>query len=170
MGEPVASESASAAPGKELAQIVARSALWLALSCWIGSWALFALVVAPTAFRILPSTEIAGTLVGPVLETLHLYGAAAAAVLAGLAWTLRRGPLLRLLPLALCVACLYSQFGVSAEIAEIRDLAFGPEGDEGAAARFTELHTQSRFIFTGVWLGTLVLLVLHTREDVRTVT
>ena len=90
-----------------LVDVATRSALWLCLAGWIGGFGLFALVVAPTAFRVLPSTEIAGTLVGPVLEALHLYGAAAGLLLALLAWRLGRGPLLCLLPLVLTVACLY---------------------------------------------------------------
>ena len=54
-----------------------RTALWVVLGWWIGGWALFAFVVARTAFRVLPSTQVAGQLVGPVLAALHLYGAAA---------------------------------------------------------------------------------------------
>jgi hypothetical protein len=45
-----------------------RSALWLALGGWVGSWALFALVIARLAFRVLPSPEVAGHLVAPVLN------------------------------------------------------------------------------------------------------
>ena len=32
-----------------------RAALWLVLGGWVGSWACFGLVVAPNAFRVLPS-------------------------------------------------------------------------------------------------------------------
>ena len=58
-------------------RFVLRTALWLLLGGWIGAWLLFGGVVAPTAFRTLPSTEVAGLLIGPVLTWLHLYGAAA---------------------------------------------------------------------------------------------
>ena len=30
------------------------------LGGWLGSWALFAFVIAPTAFRVLPSGDVAG--------------------------------------------------------------------------------------------------------------
>ena len=52
----------------QLGAALLRGLLWLLLGTWIGSWLLFALVVAPTAFRVLPSTHVAGTLVAPVLD------------------------------------------------------------------------------------------------------
>ncbi len=116
---------------------VLRSLLWLLLGGWVGSWALFGTVIAPTAFRVLPSTEIAGTMIGPVLTVLHLYGAVAGFGVSAVAAALRRGRLRVALPLLLAVACLYSQFGVSAEISEIRDQVFGPEGNEALAARWS---------------------------------
>lgn len=145
--------------------IALRSALWLLLGGWIGAWGVFALVVAPTAFRVLPSTEVAGNLVGPLLSFLHLYGAGAGLALAGIAWALSRPMALRVLPLVLMAACLYTQFGVSGEIAEIRDLALRPEGNEEMAARFTHLHTLSRTIFGSVGVAAIVLLVLHARVE-----
>jgi hypothetical protein len=100
-----------------------------------------------------------------VLSTLHLYGAVAGVALAALAWLLDRSWLHCLLPLAMAVACLYSQFGVSPEIAEIRELAFGPGGNPEAAGRFTRLHQLSIGIFVAVGIGSLGLLLLHARSD-----
>jgi hypothetical protein len=144
-----------------------RSLLWLLLGGWIGSWLLFALVVAPTAFRVLPSSAAAGAFVAPVLDALHLYGAAAGLALAALALALRRGTLRVVLPLAMAAACLFSQFGVSAELAEIRDRTFSPQGSELLAARFAHLHRVSMGIYTGVLLAALVLLGLHAADDTR---
>ena len=145
--------------------VVLRTLLWLLLGSWIGSWLLFALVVAPTAFRVLPSTHAAGALVGPVLDALHLYGAAAGVALSGLALALRRGRLRIALPLVMAAACLYSQFGVSSELAEIRDQVFGPEGSELLAARFNQLHRISMEIYSAVLVGALVLLGLHAASE-----
>jgi hypothetical protein len=144
-----------------------RGLLWLLLGGWIGSWLLFALVVAPTAFRVLPSTAVAGTLVAPVLDALHLYGAAAGLALAALALALRRGALRVALPLSMAAACLYSQFGVTAELAEIRDQVFGPAGNEAIAARFSHLHRLSLGIYSAVLLAALALLGLHAVDDTR---
>jgi hypothetical protein len=145
--------------------VALRSLSWLLLGGWIGSWACFGLVVAPIAFAKLPSTEIAGHLIGPVLSALHVYGAVAGGALALLAGLMGRGRLRVALPLLMAAACVYTQFGVSREIAEIRDQVFGPQGTETLAARWSELHRRSVGIFLVVSAGTLWLLVLNARSD-----
>jgi hypothetical protein len=151
--------------GSGTSGLALRSLLWLTLGGWVGSWACFGLLVAPMAFQILPSTRIAGTLVGPILTALHLYGGVAGAILALLAWLLGRGRLRIGLPLAMAIACLYSHFGVSAEIAELSGQAFGPEGSEALAARFNTLHQLSLWIFGVVSAVSIALVVLHARSD-----
>ena len=56
-----------------------RSALWLALGGWVGSWAFFAFVVSRLAFQMLPG-DVAGDLAGVLLGVLHFGGAIAAFV------------------------------------------------------------------------------------------
>jgi hypothetical protein len=148
-----------------LADVALRSALWIALGGWVGSWAFFALVIARLAFRVLPSTEIAGHLVAPALTTLHWYGAVAGVVLAGLAGVLGRGRLLVILPLVLTGACLISQLGVTPQMAGLHDLAFGPDGNLDAIARYHRLHGVSMSIFSGVLVGAIALVVLHVRRE-----
>jgi hypothetical protein len=156
---------AGSAPGWR--ETALRSTLWLLLGGWLGAWLCFATVVAPTAFRVLPSRELAAALVGPVLATLHLYGACAGLALGLLALALRRGAGLSGLPLLLGGLCLYSHFGVSGEMDEIRGAAFGPEGRAELAARFADLHRISVAIYAAVGLGALALLGLHARADAR---
>ena len=137
----------------------------LLLAGWIGSWAAFALLVAPTAFRVLPSMELAGELVSPIVSVLHWYGAAAAVLLALIAWRLGRGRLLVLLPLAAAALCAYSELAVTTELSAIRPLVFGPGGSTELAARFQHLHRVSVAIFLIVGLSTLVLLAAQVRAD-----
>ncbi len=144
---------------------VLRSLLWLLLGGWVGAWALFGTVIAPTAFRVLPSTEMAGTVIGPVLTALHLYGAFAGFGVSAVAAALRRGRLRVALPLLLAIACLYSHFGVSSEISEIRDQVFHPGGNEALAARWNTLHQLSLGIYLAVSGAILWLLVLHAASD-----
>jgi hypothetical protein len=108
---------------------------------------------------------MAGSLIGPVLAVLQLSAFAAGLLLALIAWLLGRGVARWALPLAMSAACLYSQFGLSAEIAEIQSAAFGPQGSEALAARFTFLHRLSVAIFLGVGVAALVLAALHARDD-----
>ena len=145
--------------------VALRSTLWLALGGWVGSWTLFALVIARLAFRVLPSPEIAGHLIAPTLEVLHWYGATAGAALAVLAVVLRRGRVLVALPLALAVACLVSQLEVTPRMEALHDLAFGPAGNVEAAARYRQLHGISMTIFSAVLMGAIGLVVLHVRRE-----
>ena len=147
-------------------EIGLRACVWLLLGGWIGSWAGFALLVAPTAFRVLPSTELAGRLVTPLVSALHGYGAVAGLLLALLAWSLGRRPLLIVLPLAAAALCAYSELAITSQITAIRPLAFGPEGSPELAARFQHLHRISVMIFMSVGISTLLLLVAHVRADV----
>jgi hypothetical protein len=141
-----------------------RTALWLLLGGWVGSWVSFGLVVAPAVFRGAP--EVAGEVIGPVLKALHLYGGLAGIALAGLAWARHRGALLVALPLLMSAVCFASHFGVSTAIAELGELAFG-SGDAEAARRFSELHRVSVGIFVLVGFAGLGLLGLHARADAR---
>ena len=142
-----------------------RAALWLLLGGWVGAWLLFGLVVAPTAFRVLPSTRMAGTLVGPVLTALHLFGAVAGPLLAGIARALHRPAWTVALPALMGLTCLASQLGISAAIEGIRDLAFGPGGSPEIAARFRTLHQLSMTLFVAVGLAALALAWGHARSD-----
>ncbi len=159
-----------AAPSKtSLDRPLLRTSLWLLLGGWFGSYLLFGAVIAPTAFAVLPTTAIAGTLIGPILTKLHLFGALAGLPLALISRTLGRGTLLVTLPLGLSAICLYSHFGVSAELAEIRDLAFGPGGNPDMAGRYNLLHRLSVGVFVCVGLAVTFLIGLHAWADARSV-
>ena len=142
-----------------------RSILWLLLGGWVGAWFLFAFGVTTTAFQVLPSTELAGQVVGPLLAGLHLYGAAAGAVLAVVALGMGRGPLLVGMPMLLAALCIYSELGVSGEINAIREQAFGPAATLEATERFGVLHRRSLALFAAVGVGAIALVVAHSRRD-----
>ncbi len=141
-----------------------RAIRWLLLGGWLGSWALFALVIAPTAFRVLPSGEAAGALVGPILRTLHLYGLVAGLTLFAIAFSFRERHLLKFLPAALALLCATTEFGVTAGITDIRPSLFGTETPHGAASRFSQLHLISRVLFGTVLAGVAALMVLHSAD------
>lgn len=52
----------------------------LALSLWLGAMIFFAFIVAPAAFAVLPTRQLAGDLVGLVLARLHILGLLCAVV------------------------------------------------------------------------------------------
>jgi hypothetical protein len=157
--------SPSSDPREQQGRPVVRTALWLLLGGWFGSYLLFGAVIAPTAFSVLPTSKIAGTLVGPVLTKLHVFGAVAGLPIAVLSHLLGRHHWLALVPLLLSVLCCYSHFGVSAELAEIRVLVFSPEGSAEIASRFGLLHRISVGIFIAVGVSVTALIGFHARAD-----
>jgi hypothetical protein len=53
------------------AMSILRFLMLLSLVCWIGGLIFFAFVLAPTAFSVLPTTHLAGNVVGRALVKLH---------------------------------------------------------------------------------------------------
>ena len=139
----------------------------LLLSAWIGGAVLFATVVAPAAFAVLPSRSVAGVMVGRVLPVVFLSGLAIAIVAAALnLWRGRaRGRVIAVG--AMAAACAVAQFVIAPRIASLRASIGGaldalPAGD-ARRAQFGQLHA----ISVG-WLGlamvaALVAVVLAVR-------
>ena len=142
---------------------VVRASIWTLLGGWLGSFGLFALVVAPTAFQVLPSQAAAGSLVAPVLAALHNYGIAAGLGLAVLGALSRGGWLVVALPLVLAGLCGFSEYWVTPAINEVQPHSFGASQDLEASQRFSHLHQLSRYLFGTVLLGVLALVVAHAR-------
>ncbi len=135
------------------------------LAGWFGSWTLFALVIAPTAFQVLPTQAAAATLVGPVLRALHNYGIFAGIALALLGGLLQRGRLAIVVPVVLTALCAVSEYLVTPAIADLQPRSFGVDLEQEAAERFSDLHQISRYLFGIVQFATLGLIVLYARPD-----
>lgn len=151
--------------GSNWGDTATRSLLWITLGGWIGAWLFFAFGVSIVAFRALPSTELAGQIVGPLLGGLHLYGAGAGALLAAIALGMGRGPLLAGFPILLAALCIYSELGITGEIDAIRPQAFGDAATLEATERFGVLHRRSLGIFGAVGIGAIGLAIAHARRD-----
>jgi hypothetical protein len=149
-----------------LSQTVLRTALWLSLGIWVGSWAFFAFVVSRIAFQILPG-NVAGDLAGSLLWILHFGGAAAALVAAGAAAALGRRGLLVGLPLVLALICIVSEVWLSPEIALVRPSTLGAASTAVTAERFRIYHGLSLGLFMGVHFASMALILLHARLDAR---
>ena len=145
-----------------------RPLLTVALSAWLGAGVLFAAVVAPSAFRILPSRSIAGALTGAVLPVLFWTGAAVGV------WAiavLRRPPARRwafALALLLVAASLGSQLIVGRAITRVRG-SIGPglealAPDDERRVAFGRLHGLSVLLLGAGMLSAAGLLVHETRR------
>jgi uncharacterized membrane protein len=152
-----------------------RTLMLLALVVWIGGIIFFAFVVAPTLFTVLPSTALAGSVVGPALTKLHWMGLISGVVflICSLLYNRRKYNQPRLfaathLFMALMLALTaISQFAITPRMRELRAEPVGT-GQPAAQAEFDRLHAWSTRLEGGVlFLGLGVVVLTGRRENSR---
>ena len=149
-----------------------RTIEFLGLSLWLGSDVFLSFVVAPGAFRILPSRDSAGAMVGFGLGRMHLIG-----VVCGIAILLARLVRTRAFaslaaPAALCLALMIlltvvSQQAVSPKMAALRVQMGSIQAtapDSPFLAEFGRLHRVSASLEGAVLLAGFAALYLMVRE------
>jgi len=137
--------------------------MFLSLIVWLGGLIFFAFVLAPTAFSVLPSRHLAGTLVGRSLVALHWMGIIAGIVFLassivynrlskGTAHVFEGRHVIICLMLALT---LISQFGVIPRMDKLRasigEIDSVPPTNP-ARMQFDALHVWSTRVESGVFL------------------
>ncbi|HMD32530.1 MAG TPA: DUF4149 domain-containing protein [Candidatus Acidoferrales bacterium] len=137
----------------------------LALSTWIGGSFFLMFFVAPDAFRLLPTPDLAGAVVGLALARLHLVAMVAALVyLVCHTWLLHNARALvrpaALLVFVMVILTAASQYGVAPRMADLRQQMVAEHGSVAATPRtsptreaFAHLHVAS----VGLELSTLLL-------------
>lgn len=153
----------------------------LALALWLGGMALAGLVVAPTLFNVLGSSdlaagrELAGNVFGEILQRLYLVGGAAGMIML-IALTLQRvlGPRpkaygIRAALIVLMVGLTaYAAAVIQPRIEALQAQAGGSitQLSSGDARRveFDRLHSLSTTLMSLTMLGGLALLVWESRE------
>jgi hypothetical protein len=148
-----------------------RYLMLLTLIVWLGGLIFFAFVLAPTAFSVLPSRHLAGTLVGRSLGTLHWMGIISGIIFIAssiLYSRLTKGTLhvfaaRRVLICLMLSLTLISQFSIiprmdslRASIGEIDSVS----PDNPARKQFDALHVWSTRVESGVFLLGLVVVYL----------
>jgi uncharacterized membrane protein len=146
----------------------------LALVIWVGGIAFFAFVEAPTAFHVLPSTELAGNLVAPTLGALHWIGIVCGLVFltSSVALSYAANYRLRLFAaanqLVIVMLCLtaVSQFGVTPAMRDLRTQMASVYGSSqmDLQYRFQGLHHWSERLEGGVLLCGLAVVFLTARR------
>jgi MFS family permease len=127
------------------------------LAVWIGAALLFALVVAPAAFAVLPTRTLAGALVGRVLPAIFYAGVVIGSVIVILDVIGRSGSWGRTAAGAVsALACAVAQLVVGTRIDRLRAAIGGPLDalalDDPRRIAFGKLHA----ISVG-WLGVAVV-------------
>jgi uncharacterized membrane protein len=147
-----------------------RTLMMLALIVWIGGIIFFAFVLAPTAFRVLPNTTLAGNVVSRSLTALHWMGIVSALVLLICSLLYDRVRYARFKPLSLSnvlvvvmlALTLTSQFSVTPRMHELRrEPSFDDASVTASPARleFDRLHVLSTRLEGGVLLLGLAVVV-----------
>jgi uncharacterized membrane protein len=152
-----------------------RFLMLLSLICWIGGLIFFAFVVAPTAFSVLPTSHLAGDVVGRSLSKLHWIGLISGIVFLvssllysrftdGTAHVFALRHVLLCLMLALT---LISQFGIiprmdtlRASLGEVRSVPL----DNPERVQFDALHVWSTRVEGAVLLLGLVVVYLSAKS------
>jgi len=148
-----------------------RYLMLLTLIVWLGGLIFFAFVLAPTAFSILPSRHLAGSLVGRSLGTLHWMGIFSGIIFVScsiLYSRLTKGtphPFAgrHVLICLMLVLTLVSQFGIIPRMdtlrASIGEIDSVPPNNP-ARMQFDALHVWSTRVESGVFLLGLVVVYL----------
>ncbi len=149
-----------------------RTVILGAIGAWIGAMLLFGAVVAPVAFKVLPSRELAGAVVSRVLPRLTVAGlvvAAAAGIFAlvqGLCGPGSGAWITRVAVAVLALSLLLGSIWVSARMEGLRAEIGGIEQvDETHPLRleFKRFHRISVRLYMGTLLLALTLFILEAR-------
>lgn len=154
---------------------VLRFLMMLSLVLWLGGIMFFAFVVAPTLFVVLPSHELAGAVVSPVLRRLHWIGLCCGIAylvlsLLGSRWQHSWTQPLALRHVLVClmiVFVLISQFGIGAKMNRLRaDMGAidSVARDDPRRIEFNRLHGWSGRTEGAILVMGLVVLFLTTRR------
>ncbi|HZI40755.1 MAG TPA: DUF4149 domain-containing protein [Gemmatimonadaceae bacterium] len=132
----------------------------LLLALWIGAALLFAIVVAPAAFSVLPTRTLAGALVGRVLPVIFYAGVVIGSLIVILDLMGKTGSWARTAAGAVsALACAIAQLVVGTRIDRLRAAIGGPLDalalDDPRRIAFGQLHA----ISVG-WLGVALLAAI----------
>jgi uncharacterized membrane protein len=142
----------------------------LALIVWIGGIILFAFVLAPTLFGVLPTTKLAGDVVNATLTKLHWMGLISGVVflISSLLYNWQKYVQLKAFALnhisivLMLVFTMVSQFGVTPRMRELRSSPVIM--DSVSRAEFDDLHAWSTRLEGGVLFLGLGVVILTARR------
>jgi uncharacterized membrane protein len=145
----------------------------LALISWIGGIVFFAFVEAPTLFRVLPTTKMAGDVVSASLTKLHWMGLVSGGVflVASLLYNWQKYLQLRpfiainILVVVMLALTAYSHFSITPRMQVLRaEMAKPGAWHDSNQIEFDALHQLSTWAEGGVLLLGLGVVVLTARR------
>jgi uncharacterized membrane protein len=152
-----------------------RFLMLLSLVLWIGGLIFFAFVVAPTAFKVLPTTHLAGNVVAGSLGKLHWIGIISGVIylISSLLYSRMTNGTAHIFAVRHILLCLMlaltliSQFGIIPRMDALRaslgEVSATPI-DNPQRVQFDALHVWSTRVESGVLLLGLVVVYLTARS------
>jgi hypothetical protein len=149
----------------------------LLVALWLGGAVFFSFVVAPTAFAVLPTHELAGALVTRTIAVVNVGGFVVSLLLLGTAFFDKDGATPRATRLAevmslvvIAVACGVGHWIVAARMVALRISMGRPidavAADDPARVVFNSLHGYSVGLMgAGVLAGVVALLAIARRRN-----
>jgi hypothetical protein len=149
----------------------------LLIALWLGGAVFFSFVVAPSAFAVLPTHELAGALVTRTIAVVNVGGFVISLLLLATAFVgrvsnaRRRGRLVEIASLAVvAIACGVGQWIVSARMLALRAAMGQPIDrvalDDPSRVAFNDLHGYSVALMCAAMIaGVVVLLAIARRRN-----
>lgn len=146
----------------------------LLLSLWLGSMIFFSLAVAPSAFAVLPTRELAGAVVTSTISKVEMMGLVIGSllILIRLARPSGAAKLLHIiLLLVMTAAAGLSRFWISPQMVSLRQTMGGHIDDVPATdplrIHFNDLHQYSVALMSAAMIAGLVVLFLTVRSWIK---
>lgn len=150
-------------------QFVANGRTFI-IGLWLGAALFFSFAVAPGAFAVLPSRELAGSLVNRTLAIINLSGIVVGLILLASSYAAKQNVnRVRLwieqgLLLLLTAACAFGQFVIAARLHNLREQIGRPIDevslDDPLRLAFNDLHGYSVTILSAAMLAAVVIFFL----------
>lgn len=149
----------------------------LLLALWLGAACYFSFAVAPSAFGILPSRDLAGSVVSRTLLILNLSGIAIGAILLLSSFLPSKNAktavvwIERILLGILTITCIIGQFVIGVWMNQIRTSVGRPieelAVDDASRLQFDQLHIWSvNVLVAGMIAALLSILYLHIVREI----
>lgn len=158
-------------------QVLLRFLVNAALALWLGSLTFFAFALAPTAFHLLPSPQLAGRMIAASITELHRWGLIAGAIIFLANWFRHTNrsyltPLRTLLVAAMLGLTAYSQYAIIPTMESLRQ-GLEAQGNSVEAAppseprrhAFDVLHHRSEQMEGAVLVLGVALLFFNLDPD-----
>lgn len=146
----------------------------LLLGLWLGAACFFSFAVAPSVFAVLPSRELAGSVVNRTLAIINYSGLFIGLILLASSYIARQKSnrvglrIEQCLMLLLTAACAFGQFVIGARLQDLRRQIGRPIDDlattDPLRIAFNDLHGYSVIILSAAMIAALITFFLLIRR------